>query len=1015
MRSPFRFFQGISAVVSLLLMGPVLAQTAQDETADLPVTGATPVTEQGEPRLNDEGDAIEEIIVTGSRLRRDSFNVSTPLVLLDTEAIADTGLTSLAEVLVDELPSVYESASNTNGQSYVSATGLTTISLRNLSADRTLTLIDGRRTVSNSYSGNQVSLNTIPTPMIKRVEIITGGSSAAYGSDAVAGVVNIITQQDTVGLGIESRYGATPEGGGEEYSFDVDYGTNYADGRGYMFFGATYDRQRGIYWEDRDRALIESSYDYNTTLLCNEMNTIEGDQCMRDITQDDWAERSDGTPGGVFEEGSGGQGGYWFDESGLRDDWVEERDGINPYIWDKIKIPEERWATAFKTTYQMNTDTLATFHLMYSENESFNLKSPEDEYEGADVIILDPITGAPGEVRPGTISIDNPFAPPEIANNAGSSISWDRRMFEVGNIQTENDRSTLRSWVGLQGIVFDDWEWDVSLGYGKFEQRQLRRNEIDVVKEAQALDAEYAADGVTIQCADPDARAAGCVPLNIFGIGSITPEMADWIRVNPTISTDIEQTNLLAFVSGDLFEMPSGPVPAVFGFEYRKDSQDLRTSEGHQYGGITFNLVPQFSAEIDVFEVFAEAAFPLADRFSAEVSARVGDYSPDGIDTVVSYTTGLMWEPADGYRLRANYSRAQRAPTITELFSPPRGDFDSITDICDGVTATSTEPGHANCRLEPGIAATIAADGIFEDEGNNYSPNAGNPNVFEETADTYTIGFSINPPWAENLRLAVDYWDVAIADKITAIGNSQILSQCYDSSLAFGPGNSFCNDIRRDADGYLIEIMQREFNLDDGTTRGIDLAMDYDWALGSRGDLQLKLDYTHMLEDSETFEGNDGLETVDYTGQLNYGNFDDIATASLTWRNNDWRVRWTTKFKSSVIDDQDRVDDYLDRFATNDERCASGDSRCVLNPEVPLYLYYPSWIKHDLTVSYAMRTRWTDNLRLFGGVKNIFDDKGPFIPRTGDNFERGIGNFDSKYGGGVGRFVYVGAEVRLDG
>ncbi|NIP17205.1 MAG: TonB-dependent receptor [Xanthomonadales bacterium] len=977
------------------MAGPVMAQT--DQAVD---------AEEAES-------IVEEILVTGSRLRRDSFNIPTPLVTLDNQAIQDTGLNSLAEVLIDEMPAVFESASNTNGQSYVNATGLTTMSLRNQGTDRTLVLIDGRRTVPNQYGGNAVSLNTIPTPLIQRVEIITGGSSAAYGSDAIAGVVNIITQQDKVGLAVEARYGATYNGGGEEYSADVQYGANFAEGRGYLFFGATFDDQKGIGPYERDRALIEADFDYNTTLLCNEMQVVGGDQCLRDIPggPELWRNRSDGMPGGVFEERSSSTRGYWYDETGLRDDWNEEQYGIHTQQFVQLKIPEDRYTAALKTTFDFENNVKGTFQMMYSENNSFNIKSPEDEYEGADVIILDPVTGEPGEVRPGYISIDNPFAPAEIAENAGSSISWDRRFFEVGNIMTDNHRTTFRSWAGLQGEFANDWQWDVSLGYGKSRQRQLRHNELDVVKEAQALDAEYAEDGVTIQCADPEARAAGCVPLNIFGVGSITPEMADWIRVEPEIRSDIEQKNLLAYVSGDLFEMSNGPVPAVFGVEYREDSLDLGTSEGHQYGGITFNLVPQFSGSIDVWEAFTEMAFPLTDTFSAEVSARVADYSPAGIDTVVSYTTGLMWEPAEGYRLRANIARAQRAPTIAELFSPPRGDFDSIFDICDGTTLDSTDPGHANCRLEPGIMATIGIDGVFTDEGNNYSPNAGNPEVFEETADTYTIGFSMNPSWAENLRLAVDYWDITIEDKITSIGNQEILEQCYNSSVAFGPDNPFCNLIRRDGDGYLIEVMQRQYNLNEGKTRGVDVAMDYNWDLGAKGDITFKLDWTHMLEDSDTYEGLDGLVTVDFTGQLDYGNFDDRATLSATWRKDDWRVRWTTKYKSSVADNYDRNEEWEALRTRNDERCASGDSRCITNPEVPLYLFYPAYTKHDLSVSYSMRTDLIEDLRLYAGVKNVFDDMGPFMPTGGDTYESGPGNFDSKYDGGVGRFWYVGAEM----
>ncbi len=634
------------------------------------------------------------------------------------------------------------------------------------------------------------------------------------------------------------------------------------------------------------------------------------------------------------------------------------------------------------------------------------------------------ITLEPSTITPGKIALDNPFVPDEVLAIANSSIDWERRMFEVGHITTDNKRTTFRGLFVLQGEFANDWQWDASISYGKSHQKQLRANEIDVVKERQALDAEYAPDGVTIWCADPEARAAGCVPLNVFGVGSITEEMAWWLRVNPTIDSTVEQTQALAYVSGDLFEMPAGTVPAVFGIEYRKDAVDLKTDEGSQYGGITFNLIPSFAADYDVWEAFTEMAFPLSDKLDLEISARVADYSPSGIDTVISYTAGLIWEPVDGYRLRANYARAQRAPTLAELYSPPRGDYDSINDICEGTTLDpSLTPGRVydNCRLEPGIIAALLelppeeqADG-FPDENNGYGPSAGNPDVFEETADTWTVGFSINPSWAENLRLAVDYWDISIEDKITEIDNAEIMAQCYDSTQPWGSDNPFCNEIsRHDADGQIYQIMNRQYNLDSGTTRGVDVAMDYVWDFTSKGDLTLKLDWTHMLEDSDTYQGLDGLVTVDYTGQVSYKNFDDRATASLTWRYEGWRLRWTTKYRSSVVDNYDRMDEWNEFMDDNDARCASGDSDCIANPEKLDYYHFPAYITHDLSASYTMRTDWADSLRLYAGVRNMFNDQGPFIPTGGDTYASGPGNFDSPYGGGVGRYVFAGIEVGFE-
>lgn len=988
----------LSFAISMALAGAAYAQTSEQDVND----GAEA-----------EG-SLEEVIVTGSRIRRDSFTVTTPLVTLDNDAISDTGLGSMSEILVDQIPQVFESSSNMNSQSSVSQTGLSTINLRQLGSNRTLTLIDGRRTVPNSYSGSYVSLSTIPSSMVQRVEIVTGGSSATYGSDAVAGVVNIITQQDREGFGINGRYGWTPEGGGEEYTINADYGLVFGDNRGYMFIGAEYLDQEVIDQDDRDRARWEANMEYDYEEMCNTMLTENRYQCMRDITREDWRNRSDGIAGGVFEEKSSGTQGYWYDESGLRDDWNEETYGIYSQQFVKLRIPNERFNIAGKLTWDFSETTTGFFQLHYNKTESVNHKSPEDEYEGAYVGYQDPLTGELSRIRPGYIKITNPFAPPEIAENAGSSISWDRRMFEVGEIITNNERTTLRSWAGLQGTMFsDNWDWEVSLGYGEFEQKQVRENEIDVFKEAWALDAEYAEDGVTIQCASAEARADGCVPMNIFGVGSISKEAADYIRVNPWISTNLDQINALGYITGDLFNMPAGPVATVFGLEYREDTLDLSTSPGQSNGGITFNIVPEFSGAIDVMEAFTEFSFPLTQSLQMDISARVGDYSPKGVDTVFSYTAGLMWEVADGYHLRGNFARAQRAPTITELMSPPRGDYDSYNDICDGVTATSTDEGHANCRLEPGIQAAIAADGEFEDDNNAYSPNAGNENLFEETGDTWTLGFSMEPSFMNGFRFAVDYYNITITDAIGSFGNEMILYQCYASDIAWGSDNAFCGDIQRDDEGQVYELLQRVYNLEETFTDGVDITWDWIFDIGSAGDLTWQGNYTHIFNHETTFQTNDGLETVSYNGQLDYGIFEDVANTNLTWRMDKWRVRWGIKYKGEIIDHQDRVDDYNDALAENDARCAAGEEGCISDPEKPKYLWYPSYWRHDLSVSYTMDLSNRSTLRLYGGVKNIFNDMGPFIPVSGEPYEGGVANFDSKYDGGIGRFVFIGADYRF--
>ncbi|MFC3034674.1 TonB-dependent receptor domain-containing protein [Pseudoalteromonas fenneropenaei] len=990
-----------SAVISLLTV---------------PVSSALANTLNQSSNNAETADKVEKIAVTGSRIKRDSFSVTTPLAVLDKNAIGDSGLGSLAEILVGEMPQLAEGNSNTNSQSSVQNTGLSTIELRNLGTNRTLTLIDGRRVVSNSYSGNYVSLSTIPTGMVERVEIITGGASAAYGSDAVAGVVNIITQQDKVGTSFKLRGGSSTEGGAEEFSIDADHGSDFADGKGYGFISLTYEEQKELSFYDRKRAQQQQSWAYDETLMCNTMLTEQYDSsrksnrfCTKDLAQSDWRGLSDSINGGVFDETSSVRpdGGFWYDGQTLRNDWHESKYGINFAQFDLLKVPETSLSIAAKTEYDFDNGMQSYFQLQVSRNKSRNPKSPESEDECDAVITHDPANGEFGEDCIGRIPLDNPYIPAEILAKASSKgVTWDRNFAEVGNIVNSNERTTLRTWAGLRGDMFNDWEWDVSVGHGRFTQEQSRSNEIYVAKVRNALNAEVLADG-TVQCKSAAARADGCVPINLFGAGSITAEAADYIRANPGIDTEVTQTTVVGFMSGDLFEMPAGQVASAFGFEYRRDSQSVSTNVPE--GGISFNYVPTFKGDVDVYEAFAEASLPLlkdvalVDYLSLDLSARLADYSWSNTGLMSSYKVGLLYQPTEGYMVRANWARAQRAPTITDLLSPPRGDFDSFDDICDGVTATSTGLGHDNCRLEPTIAANIAANGEFKDENNGYSPNVGSPDLKEETADTITLGISLAPEFIPNLQVAIDYFDIRIDDAITSLGNEDIIQFCYASSMPYGADNPFCSDIRRDSEGNIVEVAQRLINTDEITTKGYDVVVDYRYQLATLGELRFKLDWSHVIDFTVTSTGPDGQFSNTYVGLLSSDVFEDKASASVSWSYENWRVRLNSKYKSSIRRSQAAFDDWSDAIAKNAARCAAGEASCVADPEALQFNELSSYMTHSLSVNYTLATEHSGDINLFAGVNNLFDEHGDFI--IGGN-----GGFHSTYGGGKGRYAFIGAS-----
>ncbi|GAC17767.1 TonB-dependent receptor plug domain-containing protein [Paraglaciecola arctica] len=958
----------------------------------------------------------EKITVTGSRLRRDNFNVSTPLVTLDKDDIEDSGLGELTEILVDGIPSLSFSTSNTSSQSSASSTGITTVQLRNLGSNRTLTLIDGRRVVSNSKSGNAVSLSTIPAGMVARTEVITGGNSATYGADAVAGVVNIITQTDKEGFSFKARGGESTDGEAREFTLDVNYGTSFANNKGYLYFSTNWDRQFGLRQEDRSRASIEADNGYDNDLMCNTISTAEGDVCLRDTTQDQWRSRSDGTFGGVFLESSNFDTQYWYDGTTLKDDWKgnEELYGIDSDQFVMLKVPSDRFSTALKVDFDLTDDVMFYSQIQVSGNFTDNLKTPEDSYEGEEATFTDRVTGEPGVVEAGYIPINNPYVPDVIRETASQykdRIYWDRRFAEVGPVITENERITVRTWAGLQGTMFDNsWDWDVSVNYGRYRQDQLRKNEIDVFNLINALDAGYAEDGITIQCNDADARATGCVPINLFGEGSVTAEAANYIRANARLKTINELITFSGYMTGDLFELPAGSVPVVFGFEYRIDKQEAKTSDEFTYGGITANLIPSFKGQIKVAELFGEASFPLirdasfAKHVSIETSGRVSQYDLNNIDIVGSYKLGFLWQVVDGLNIRGNWAIAQRAPSVGDIFEPLAGDFDSFDDLCDEVTATSTDLGHDNCRLIPEIAAEINTDPSFEfeSEGNNYSPGAGNPDLEEEKGKTTTLGFTYQPAYLEGFQIAIDYFDITIDDAISAFSNERILEECYATDIVLGDENEFCDVITRNSEGQLTQVIQRSYNIDEVSTRGIDYALAYRHDLNNYGRLKFKMDWTHLLEYSNTSTGNEGKIKTDLVG------FDDIfensASASLTWSYEDLRISWRTKYLSSITDDRELQIEWEEDIVDNAERCSNGDEDCIANPESLAFQHFPSYFRHDISASYEVGMDNDMEVKFSGGIKNIFNDNGDFYVTS-------RGNYKSEYGGGVGRFFHLAVEV----
>ena len=1020
-------FVGISAFAA-----PLAAQDAPVETA---------AAAQGE----------DAIVVTGSRIARETYDTPAPVIGVSSEDLVESGDSELSETLAD-LPQLSSATNDSTVTGNTQNSGLSSIELRNLGANRTLVLVDGRRTVSNSGISNLVSLSTIPSDFIDRVEIITGGTSSVYGSDAVAGVVNIITKKNERGLTLRARTGITSQGDGQELTLGATYGSRFADDRGYFLVSGTYDRDWGIRAVDREWAVRPVSYSYDFANGVNEFEGVflnasgaptSGSQPASQFPPLIMSDLSSFIPGGVFSGANSSRDRFYRNgtlvplgpdvqtgqpvgigttDNGNTGYFLPNRDGYNQRTGRSLILARERYLGAAKLEYEFS-DALEGFaQLQYSRITSGETRESVGIGWDSTYPLTDPITGVTTEIEYGKIPCRrtggcNPFVPPELRGSetpsTGVGIAWDRRFDEVGGQITENKRETIRSWAGLRGKISDSWNWEASFGYGQYKQDQWRRNEINGINLTQALNAELGPDGAP-RCVDADARAAGCVPINLFGEGAITPEAAAWIRADLHQELTIRQYTGQAFVTGELFQLPAGPVGAAFGVDYRKDSQDLSGDILSQTGGTTGNAVPNFGGSIRALEGYGEVSVPLlrdapgAYLLSVDASARFADYNIDNVGTVFSWRGGVQYAPIPDIRFRAQFARAQRAPDIAELYSPPRGNFEAANDLCDGVTPTTAGQIAAGCRLDPGIQALFAqqaTDGAtqqYTQAGNSlYSPNGGNLDLKEETADTLTLGAVIAPRFIPGLTIAVDYYDIRIKDAIDAYSNRDIQLQCYDTAVP-QTDNPFCADITRNANnGQIVALVQRQVNLARFDTQGIDVAFNYrfrlDDALGIPGRFDLRYDATHVLKQKVQFQGIEGTVTNDLAGDLAEGSFKYRARGSLGWRLDNFRIRWTTTYYGKINDSNSLADQYAALLETNP------------NAEVPIFLNIGDVWEHDLFLSFDLDSGGKE-FRLYGGVNNLFNSISPFLP-SGTESGR-LTNQNGVYDI-AGRRFYVGATVKF--
>lgn len=920
----------------------------------------------------ESAEVVEEVMVTGSRIQRDTFSSSAPVTVIDAAAINASGTTNLGEYL-KQIPQAFNEGNPSDNNFSNTTAGVNTTSLRSLGQERTLVLVNGRRYVSgySPGSGYAVDLNSIPTSIIERIEILTGGQSAVYGSDAIAGVVNVITRKNIEGAEVSVRKGISEQGDAGTTDIDLAFGSTFDRGNAYATFG--YSKEDGLQASDRDFS--------------------EQDIAAADTTGDGFADSweflgSSFPPGGRFstEDDDFNGDGTAFTSA----------DRFNRGSYRALTQPIERKTVSAGLNIDLNDSvrSYSEFNLAIVENESNIEPTPLDINGDIYQIDLAGVTSG--------LDINSPLIPDDLRNAILASDptvttladlgvnNTPRRLVEFGPRGSIVDRTTLRGVTGLDILLDNGWSLDAHLNYGKTTQTQLDKGGINTERALQALDVEVGPDG-ELRCVSDIARAKGCVPFTPFGEGTITAEQVEYLSAPGNLYSEVEQQIASTTLSGELpFELGAGlPVSFAVGAEYRIEKGSEYVGAFDQTGVGSSNRILPTDGEFSVMDYYGELLIPVIPGTNVELAARVGDYSTVG--TISTFKFGIDSElPAD-LRARATYSSAVRAPNVSDLFAGQGETFATITDPCDGLGGTDapTDPNVvANCQSNQAIADRVADEGSFTlTQVEKQSPGGffgGNPDVAEESSTSFTAGLVWTPMNVEGLNVAVDYFSIEVDEAISITTRTEQLKRCYNADPS--EFSADCGGLMtRDADtGAILSMDTVTSNENILRVEGVDIEASYAMDLGP-GTFGTSVVWNHLLkqelESIKTGDVDDNLGEVDSPENKAVFNFNYVMGPL--------RLDWNTSFWGEVKDSN--------QPGIENTAFLGGDMENLNKLDAMIY--------HDVRAAYDWKT-----YNFFFGITNLTDEKPPILGQGTQFGSVGINTAPQAYDV-VGRAYYAGFKA----
>ena len=985
---------------------------------------ATPAYAQDDqaPVSAQQEDSGEAIVITGSRIARRDLTSTSPVAVVSNEEFQLSGAVNVEQV-INTLPQVVPGA---NSFSNNPGGGVATLNLRGLGAQRNLVLVNGRRWVF--FDTNQtVDLNTIPQFLIDSVDVVTGGASAVYGSDALAGVINFRLNQSLDGLIAGGQYAITEEGDGRRYNAYIAMGTQFADGRGNVAVYAEYFNRGQVMQADRDFSFFALGDGANGLIPLGSA-TVPNGRIAAPATVAIGATASCGGANqpprnaGCFSiaENTNYPGlGAFFATPGTSRPYVGATDSHNYAPENYLMVPQERWLVGGYAEYEIAEGITAYTELAYINNRvqnelaatpvtgniDINLAAIQPNVSAADFLQLTQIAAnqqlaiaaaatpgcAPVTATNPTGVCANPFnnftvgttAQPGVALPPGFvRLSVNSRVTQVGSRNSLDERSAMRVLAGLRGNITDTLTYDVYYMFARTRNANIQQGNVS-------------------RSAFNTAVANGTC--NVFGGGQLSDACVANISILAQ-NQDISQLQVAqASISGPLFTLGSATDPVAFaaGVEWRSMSgqfiPDTALSSGDVVG---FNAGNPTAGQYDAKEIFAELRVPLIqdgfiDRLELSGAARYSDYSLDAVGGVWTYAGGIELAPVQDITVRGQYQRAVRAPYVAELFGGQAVGFPAATDPCAAAGAATNADLRALC-IATGVPAAAVGTGLA------LQPNAqvpgvfgGNPDLQEEVADTWTAGVVIRPRFIPRLNITVDYFNITIDNAIAAAagGVNNILAGCYNGGDINNPlcGLIIRNPLTGVIDGGPFVVRADNANLGGYKTSGIDFQVDYSVPLNFSvlgGDSsRLSFFFLGTWTDENTFtpvqgaegdvpcSGRFGLQCAavffqptpewKWSSRLSY--VDGPLTLSLRWRH-----------LGAVRDDDDGADYIVERLRAYD--------------------------LFDLSLGFDVN----DNLTLNMGVQNLFDKYPQLI---GDNQEQANtypGTYDV-----LGRDFFISASFRF--